>query len=178
MEFLSILLTLVSIQNVDTEYFAMAYDCNSAAIIHNLTMGSFQMEDEEILQQKKGRIQLIQKKMEDSGELVTIYEIKVEQSVFVEQCGGKNAEWKYYHEILSHIELNEPQKMTKEEMKTAIHLNKIELGKEFGKNENWVKTLIRGTSSYKFLVKGKIKQSESLNYGYPVCIGEDYKDKE
>ena len=63
MEFLSILLTLVSIQNVDTEYFAMAYDCNSAAIIHNLTMGSFQMEPEEILQQKEGRIQLIQKKM-------------------------------------------------------------------------------------------------------------------
>ena len=49
-----------------------------------------------------------------------------------------------------------------------IRDKRIQLGKSFGAQKQWIFDLRTGTNYFKFQVIGKIVINENKNYGYPV----------
>ena len=68
-----------------------AYNCDDADFIQNLTTSFEYIDGVASLEERPVTIQLIQ--AGENVEKINLYELNVEQTLFIELCGGQNVAW-------------------------------------------------------------------------------------
>ena len=151
------------------EYEVFGFDCSNASFIQNLTLNENIHIEEDIYKREDVRVQIIQ---EMNEEKVDVHEIKVTRDLFVQQCGGTNWHWSWWHELMIDVEMNRPWKLDQEQIQNLIGRGQITVGQEYGINK--IFSISKGEQSLKLETIGLVYYDISDNRYY--CKGGFYTD--
>ena len=89
--------------NHTEDYFIKAYECSDAPFIANISVNSFsELDQKKPYKSKPVSVQLIQKVLDEH---VEVHELIVEQTEIVQQCGKANWAMDWWHEMITHVDL-------------------------------------------------------------------------
>ena len=100
--------------NHTEDYFIKAYQCSDAPFIANISVNSFSEIDlKRPYVSKPVSVQLIQKVFDEH---IEVHELTVEQTEIVQNCGGTNWAWDWWHEMITHIDLEKYVQLSTDEV--------------------------------------------------------------
>lgn len=89
--------------NNTEDYFIKAYECADSPFIANISVNSFsELDRKKPYETKPVSVQLIQNVVDEH---IIVHELIVEQTEIVQQCGKSNWHDSWWHELMTHIDL-------------------------------------------------------------------------
>ena len=95
---ISLFCTNVIWSNLAKDYFITGYDCSNKDYMQNIST-VFEVNDTKDISRietENVQVQLLQDILEEE---INIYEVKIQRSLFIQQCGWYNTQWIWWYEV-------------------------------------------------------------------------------
>ena len=110
------------------------------------------------------------------SEEVKVTEVKVSKIEFIQQCGGQNNAFDWWHEIIANFGTDNIM-LTADQLLRIVASKRILVGTEYPNFNGLEKPIDDGVTKVKIIPVGQIRHRYYSNYkGRPACMGQEYRD--